>query len=177
MNIASLVWRQVCRTENFKADQFLLLAESLFRTIIGARTTEPATILSRIQKLYSSNRRFYSKKKLRAGKIDRSLLQGESNELFTAAIRSPATRDPYERKLLGSRTLMVTYSTSSTDSGVMLSKVPYRFLLVGVLTLAILSSSTIMISSVSNQSFSSAYATFPGENGKIDFTSDRDINK
>jgi hypothetical protein len=38
---------------------------------------------------------------LRAGKIDRSLLQGESFELFSAAIRSPATRDPYERKLLG----------------------------------------------------------------------------
>jgi integrase len=38
---------------------------------------------------------------LRAGKIDRSLLKGESFELFSAAIRSPATRDPYERKLLG----------------------------------------------------------------------------
>jgi integrase len=38
---------------------------------------------------------------LRAGKIDRSLLHGESFELFSAAIRSPATRDPYERKLLG----------------------------------------------------------------------------
>ena len=29
------------------------------------------------------------------------MLQGESFELFSAAIRSPATRDPYERKLLG----------------------------------------------------------------------------
>jgi len=38
---------------------------------------------------------------LRAGKIDRSLLQGESFELFFAVIRSPATRDPYERKFLG----------------------------------------------------------------------------
>ena len=38
---------------------------------------------------------------MRAGKIDRSLLQGESFELFFAAIRSSATRDPYERKLLG----------------------------------------------------------------------------
>jgi hypothetical protein len=38
---------------------------------------------------------------LRAGKIDRSSLKGESFELFSAAIRSPATRDPYERKLLG----------------------------------------------------------------------------
>jgi hypothetical protein len=34
-------------------------------------------------------------------KIDRSLLQGESFELFSAAIKSPATEDPYERKLLG----------------------------------------------------------------------------
>src|SRR5215208_782529 len=38
---------------------------------------------------------------MKMGKIDRSLLQGESFELFSAAIRSPATRDPYERKLLG----------------------------------------------------------------------------
>ena len=38
---------------------------------------------------------------LRARKVDRSLLHGESFELFSAAIRSPATRDPYERKLLG----------------------------------------------------------------------------
>jgi hypothetical protein len=38
---------------------------------------------------------------LKARKIDRSLLQGESFELFSAAVRSPATRDPYERKLLG----------------------------------------------------------------------------
>lgn len=37
---------------------------------------------------------------MRAGKIDRSLLKGESFELFPAAIQSPATRDPYERKLL-----------------------------------------------------------------------------
>jgi hypothetical protein len=29
------------------------------------------------------------------------LLQGESFELFSVVIRSPATRDPYERKLLG----------------------------------------------------------------------------
>jgi hypothetical protein len=38
---------------------------------------------------------------LRAGKIDRALLKDESFELFSAGIRSPATRDPYERKLLG----------------------------------------------------------------------------
>jgi hypothetical protein len=29
------------------------------------------------------------------------LLRGESFELFSAAIRSPATSDPYERMLLG----------------------------------------------------------------------------
>ena len=40
-------------------------------------------------------------KNLRSGKIDRSLLKGESFELLSTAIRSPATRDPYERKLLG----------------------------------------------------------------------------
>jgi hypothetical protein len=38
---------------------------------------------------------------LKAGKIDKSILRGESFDLFCAAIRSPATRDPYERKLLG----------------------------------------------------------------------------
>ena len=37
-----------------------------------------------------------------AGKaVDRSLLQGESIEQFTAAIRNAATRDPYERRLIG----------------------------------------------------------------------------
>ena len=37
-----------------------------------------------------------------AGKsLDRSILQGESIDLFRAAIRSPATRDPYERRLIG----------------------------------------------------------------------------
>jgi hypothetical protein len=36
-----------------------------------------------------------------AGKtVDRSILQGESIELFRAAIKSPATRDPYERRLI-----------------------------------------------------------------------------
>jgi hypothetical protein len=33
--------------------------------------------------------------------VDRSLLQGDSYKLFRAAIKSPATRDPYERKLVG----------------------------------------------------------------------------
>jgi hypothetical protein len=32
--------------------------------------------------------------------VDRSILQGESIELFRAAIKSPATRDPYERRLI-----------------------------------------------------------------------------
>ena len=37
-----------------------------------------------------------------AGKaVDRSLLQGESIEHFRAAIRNGATRDPYERRLIG----------------------------------------------------------------------------
>jgi hypothetical protein len=32
--------------------------------------------------------------------VDRSILDGESIELFRAAIKSPATRDPYERRLI-----------------------------------------------------------------------------
>jgi hypothetical protein len=37
-----------------------------------------------------------------AGKaVDRSLLHGESIEQFRAAIRNAATRDPYERRLIG----------------------------------------------------------------------------
>jgi integrase len=39
--------------------------------------------------------------KLSGKTIDRSILQGESVELFRAAIRSPSTRDPYERRLIG----------------------------------------------------------------------------
>ncbi|HEU4445002.1 MAG TPA: hypothetical protein VFR94_10035 [Nitrososphaeraceae archaeon] len=46
---------------------------------------------------------------MRAGEIDRSLLQGESFELFAAAIKSPATRDAYERKLLGFLKRVKTY--------------------------------------------------------------------
>jgi hypothetical protein len=41
------------------------------------------------------------RKNMATAKIDRSLLQGESFELFSAAIKSPATQDPYERKSLG----------------------------------------------------------------------------
>jgi integrase len=33
--------------------------------------------------------------------LDRSILRGESIELFRAALRSPSTRDPYERRLIG----------------------------------------------------------------------------
>jgi hypothetical protein len=40
------------------------------------------------------------KEETRMGKIDRSLLHGESFELFSAEIRSPPTRDPYERRLI-----------------------------------------------------------------------------
>jgi hypothetical protein len=40
------------------------------------------------------------KKKLKPAKIDRSLLQVESFELFSAAIRSPATRDRMEESCL-----------------------------------------------------------------------------
>jgi hypothetical protein len=32
--------------------------------------------------------------------VDRSILQGESVELFRVAINNPATRDPYERRLI-----------------------------------------------------------------------------
>ena len=34
-------------------------------------------------------------------KVDRTFLQGQSVELFRAAIKSQATRDPYERRLIG----------------------------------------------------------------------------
>ncbi len=33
--------------------------------------------------------------------VDRTFLQGQSPELFRAAIKSQATRDPYERRLIG----------------------------------------------------------------------------
>jgi len=32
--------------------------------------------------------------------VDRTFLQGQSAELFRAAIKSQATRDPYERRLI-----------------------------------------------------------------------------
>jgi hypothetical protein len=33
--------------------------------------------------------------------VDRTFLQGQSAELFRAAIKNQATRDPYERRLIG----------------------------------------------------------------------------
>jgi hypothetical protein len=33
--------------------------------------------------------------------VDRTFLQGQSAELFRAGIKSQATRDPYERRLIG----------------------------------------------------------------------------
>ena len=33
-------------------------------------------------------------------KVDRSILQGESIELFRAALRNPNTKEPYERRLI-----------------------------------------------------------------------------
>src|SRR5215210_4767691 len=52
----------------------------------------------------------------------------------------------------------------------------YRFLLVGVLGIYIFSSSVFLMlpAVVSNQQSQSAFATFPAENGKIAFSSQRD---
>jgi hypothetical protein len=50
-----------------------------------------------------------------------------------------------------------------------------RPLLVGVLTVAILLSSTIMLSSSLLPNQQSAFATFPGQNGKIAFVRDAEI--
>jgi hypothetical protein len=40
-------------------------------------------------------------KRMAVKTIDRTFLQGQSAELFRAAIKSQATRDPYERRLIG----------------------------------------------------------------------------
>jgi hypothetical protein len=40
-------------------------------------------------------------KKMAVKTVDRTFLQGQSVELFHAAIKSQATRDPYERRLIG----------------------------------------------------------------------------
>ena len=40
------------------------------------------------------------KETMTKAKVDRSILQGESIEIFRAAVKSPATRDSYERHLI-----------------------------------------------------------------------------
>jgi hypothetical protein len=50
--------------------------------------------------------------------LDRSILQGECIELFLAAIKSPATRDPYERRLIN----FLDYVKLSPDEFVTLSR-------------------------------------------------------
>lgn len=41
------------------------------------------------------------KKRMAVKTVDRTFLQGQSVELFRAAFKSQATRDPYERRLIG----------------------------------------------------------------------------
>jgi hypothetical protein len=65
----------------------------------GRNPTEPAMILSRIRKLYSVNRFSMCEKQL-SKRLDRSVLQTEVVQIFNAAIKSPVTRDVYERRLL-----------------------------------------------------------------------------
>jgi hypothetical protein len=62
-------------------------------------STEPATILSRIPKLYSLIRYTIFGKQL-TKRLDRSVLQTEVVQISNAAIKSPVTRDVYERRLL-----------------------------------------------------------------------------
>lgn len=50
--------------------------------------------------------------------LDRSILQGESVELFRAAIKSPWTRDPYERRLIN----FLNHVNMSPDEFVSLAK-------------------------------------------------------
>jgi hypothetical protein len=66
---------------------------------VGPNPTEPATILSLIRKLYSWDRCNISGKQL-SNRLDRSVLQTEVVQIFNAAIKSPVTRDVYERRLL-----------------------------------------------------------------------------
>ena len=40
------------------------------------------------------------KRGMAAKTVDRTFLQGQSAELFRASIKSQATRDPYERRLM-----------------------------------------------------------------------------
>src|SRR5215831_6857210 len=65
----------------------------------GQNPTEPATILSRIRKPYSCNR-YTICRKLLSKRIDRSALETEVVQIFNGAIKSPLTRDVYERRLL-----------------------------------------------------------------------------
>ena len=65
----------------------------------GQNPTEPARILSRIRKAYSCNRCII-RRKLLSNRIDRSVLETEVVQIFKAAIKSPVTRDVYERRLL-----------------------------------------------------------------------------
>jgi hypothetical protein len=59
-----------------------------------------------------SAQNYAGKKKGMAVKtVDRAFLQGQSIDLFRAAIRSPATRDPYERWLMP---FEFKYNTSRT---------------------------------------------------------------
>jgi hypothetical protein len=44
--------------------------------------------------------------------IDRTFLQGQSAELFRGAIKSQATLDPYERRLIGFLKRMDSYQQS-----------------------------------------------------------------
>ncbi len=45
--------------------------------------------------------------------VDRTFLQGQSIELFCAAIKSQATRDPHERRLIG---FLKRMNTESPDA-------------------------------------------------------------
>jgi hypothetical protein len=65
----------------------------------GPNPTEHATILSRIRKLYTLIRHSICGKQL-SKRLDRSILQTEVVQIFNAAIKSPVTRDVYERRLL-----------------------------------------------------------------------------
>jgi hypothetical protein len=51
--------------------------------------------------------------------VDRSFLQGQSAELFRAAIKSQATRNPYERRLIG---FLKRMDASSPDAFVEFAK-------------------------------------------------------
>jgi hypothetical protein len=64
----------------------------------GPNPAEPEPILSRIRNRQSSE--FAPIPIDLAKPADRGFLQGESVDIFRAAIRNPNTRDPYERRLI-----------------------------------------------------------------------------